>query len=178
MKRSELEHLIRAAGAVANEDRLVIIGSQAILGQFPNAAGLLCQSMEADMIPIDHPEKWNLIDGVLGQGSPFHETFGYYADGVDESTAILPQGWQQRLVPLVNENTRGVLGLCLEVHDLLITKYCAGREKDLAFTATAVASGMVEKEHLLDLLCGTNLTTLHRELIRKRIEADFARDYS
>ncbi len=52
MKRKELEHLIRAAGAVADEDKLVIIGSQAILGQFPDASTTLLQSMEADIIPI------------------------------------------------------------------------------------------------------------------------------
>lgn len=174
MKRSHLEHLIRAAGAVADEDRLVIIGSQAILGQFPNVDGVLAQSMEADIIAIDHPEKWNLIDGILGEGSPFHETFGYYADGVEECTAMLPQGWQQRLIPLVNENTRGVIGLCLEVHDLLISKYCAGREKDLLFTKAAVASGMVEKERLLDLLYSTELASDQRKWIQRRIEADFA----
>ena len=37
MKRSELEHLIRAAGSIANDAEIVIIGSQSILGQFPDA---------------------------------------------------------------------------------------------------------------------------------------------
>lgn len=37
MKRSELEHIIRASGEIAGDDEIVIIGSQAILGQFPNA---------------------------------------------------------------------------------------------------------------------------------------------
>jgi len=35
MRRSELEHLIRAAGRIAGERELVVIGSQAVLGQFP-----------------------------------------------------------------------------------------------------------------------------------------------
>ncbi|MGQ0752176.1 MAG: hypothetical protein ACT4PS_16750 [Betaproteobacteria bacterium] len=37
MKRSELEHLIRAAGRIAGDPEIVVIGSQAILGQFPDA---------------------------------------------------------------------------------------------------------------------------------------------
>jgi dihydrofolate reductase len=37
MQRSELEHLIRASGEVAGDDEIIIIGSQAILGQFPDA---------------------------------------------------------------------------------------------------------------------------------------------
>ena len=31
MQRSELEHVIRASGEIANEDEFIIIGSQAIL---------------------------------------------------------------------------------------------------------------------------------------------------
>ena len=35
MHRGELEHLIRAAGSLLRVDRLLIIGSQSILGTFP-----------------------------------------------------------------------------------------------------------------------------------------------
>lgn len=37
MTRSELEHAIRAACDVADETELWVFGSQAILGQFPDA---------------------------------------------------------------------------------------------------------------------------------------------
>lgn len=37
MTRQELEHIIRAAADVANQNELIIIGSQAILGQYPDA---------------------------------------------------------------------------------------------------------------------------------------------
>jgi hypothetical protein len=49
MRRSELEHLIRAAGRIAGERELVIIGSQAVLGQFPDAPVALLMSMEVDL---------------------------------------------------------------------------------------------------------------------------------
>ena len=51
MQRSELEHLIRASGEIAGDDEIIIIGSQAILGQFPNAPARLLMSMEADIYP-------------------------------------------------------------------------------------------------------------------------------
>ena len=41
MRRSELEHLIRAAGAIAGDGELIIIGSQSILGQFPTPPSAL-----------------------------------------------------------------------------------------------------------------------------------------
>ena len=56
MKRSELEHLIRAAGSIANDSEIVVIGSQAILGQFPDAPSALLVSAEADLFPLHHPE--------------------------------------------------------------------------------------------------------------------------
>ena len=48
MKRSDLEHLIRAAGAIAEDSEIVVIGSQSVLGQFPHAPTSLLASAEAD----------------------------------------------------------------------------------------------------------------------------------
>src|SRR6266705_3353325 len=56
MKRSELEHLIRAAGRIAGAREIVVIGSQAVLGQFPEAPPALRRSMEADLYPKGAPE--------------------------------------------------------------------------------------------------------------------------
>jgi hypothetical protein len=66
MKRSELEHLIRATGSIANVPEIVVIGSRSILGQFPNAPPSLLVSAEADVFPLDHPELSDLIDGSIG----------------------------------------------------------------------------------------------------------------
>lgn len=174
MRRDELEHLLRAAGAIADEDTLIVVGSQAILGTYPRAPIDALKSMEADLIPTRHPERWNLIDGVIGEGSPFHETFGYYADGVEETTAKLPAGWKARLVPICNDNTRGVRGLCLEVHDLLISKYYAGRAKDLVFTRALIDAGLADKATLLERLAVTEMADEVREIVAARIERDWA----
>ena len=74
-------------------------------------------------------ERANLIDGSIGEGSPFHETFGYYGQGVGPETAVLPRGWSERLFVVRSAATRNASGLCLEVHDLVISKLIAGREK-------------------------------------------------
>jgi hypothetical protein len=82
MTRSELEHLLRAAGSIADDKEIVVIGSQSVLGQFPNAPVVLLASMEADIFPLNRPERADLVDGSIGEGSRFHESFGYYAQGV------------------------------------------------------------------------------------------------
>ena len=55
MKRSDLEHVIRAAGAIADDAQIVVIGSQAVLAQFPDAPEALRASMEADVFPRNRP---------------------------------------------------------------------------------------------------------------------------
>lgn len=173
MKRFELEHLIRAAGSIANDAEIVVIGSQSILGQFPDAPASLLVSAEADVFPLNHPELADLIDGSIGEGSPFHELYGYYAQGVDERTATLPRGWRARLVRVSNPNTLGITGLCLEVHDLAISKYVAGREKDQEFTRELARQGMVRRDTLLARQHETELAPELRKIVRARIARDF-----
>lgn len=144
MNRTALEHILRVAAAIANERDFVVIGSQAVLGQFPDAPDALVASIEADIYPRQAPAKSDLIDGAIGELSVFHQTFGYYAHGVDDTTATLPAGWTERLVPVANDNTGGATGWCLEVHDLAVSKLVAGREKDLDFVRVLVRERMVD----------------------------------
>lgn len=148
MNRAQLEHIIRAAGTIADDTDIVIIGSQSVLGQFPSAPDALLVSMEADVYPRNAPERADLVDGSIGEGSMFHETFGYYAQGVGPHTATLPAGWQGRLIPVAGASTRGVTGWCLEIHDLLVSKAAAGREKDRAFVEVALERGLADHELL------------------------------
>jgi hypothetical protein len=173
VKRAELEHLIRAAADIADDDEIIVIGSQSVLAQFPQAPEALLVSVEADVFPKNKPARWDLIDGTIGEGSPFHAAFGYYAQGVDEATAVLPAGWKTRLVPIRNENTRGATGWCLEVHDLAIAKYIAGREKDLRFLREAVRHGLLKKATLLERLAEAPITEAQGNRLRQKISRDF-----
>ena len=174
MTRSALEHIIRAAGAIAGDSEIVVIGSQAVLGEYPDAPQALLVSMEADVFPLNHPERADKIEGAIGEGSRFHDEFGYYAQAVSASTATLPAGWRKRLVRVHNANTSGVTGLCLEVHDLAISKYVAGREKDLAFTGQLARHDMIARSVLLERLKATKVPPPLRQLVRGRIQRDFA----
>lgn len=125
------------------------------------------------MFPRHHPERADLIDGCIGEGSSFHELYGYYAQGVGERTATLPEGWQDRLVSISNPNTNGITGLCLEVHDLAISKYVAGREKDFVFTRELARHGLTQPETLLGRLRNTAVPDDLRQIVTARIHRDF-----
>jgi hypothetical protein len=171
MKRSQLEHVIRAAGTVADDTDIVVVGSQAILGQFPEAPASLLTSMEADVYPRNLPERAELVDGTLGEGSMFHETFGYYAQGVGPKTATLPAGWEARLVRVFGPGTHGITGWCLEIHDLLVSKVVAGRPKDLDFLRAALSAGLADPTELLDRLEQTAGDPRVIEAARARVRA-------
>jgi hypothetical protein len=173
MKRSELEHVIRASADIANDDEIIIVGSQAILGQFPDAPTDLLVSVEADVYPKNHPERAELIDGSIGELSPFHDTFGYYAQGVGPETAMLPVGWESRLVRICNANTRGATGLCLEVHDLVLAKYVANRDKDRRFIAGAIRHGLVREQELLARVPTLPVDVAVRDRVAAQISLDF-----
>jgi hypothetical protein len=168
--REQLEHVIRAAARIANAREIVVVGSQALLGEFRDAPPELLQSMEADVYPRKHPERADLIDGAIGELSRFHETHGYYAHGVGPETATLPAGWEDRLVPVPAEEA---VGLCLEIHDLVLSKYAAGRDKDRDFVRAAIKHGLVRQEILASRVETMPLSGELRTRIRAFIAADF-----
>jgi len=169
MNRTQLEHIIRAASGNADTREIIIIGSQAILGAYPDAPSELLVSIEADVFPKDRPADSILIDGAIGERSIFHETFGYYAHGVDEDTATLPEGWRERLVRVENENTRGAVGWCLEPHDLAVSKLVAGREKDVSYVGALLRYLLIRAETLSDRLASTQLPEERRALTQMRL---------
>lgn len=195
MRRSELEHIIRAAGAIAGVKEIIILGSQSILGQFPfigekgidsslkaqidvasnkfNPYRVLSVSVEADIMVPENEELADIIEGTIGELSHFHDTFGYYAQAVDSTTAKLPEKWMDRLVPIVNENTNGIKGLCLEIHDLMISKLFASREKDIEFFQAAVKLKIVDKDVLIERLDETMFEKSDIDRIKGLIHREF-----
>jgi hypothetical protein len=173
MQRPQLEHIIRAAAGITGAQEFVIVGSQAVLGQFPDAPAELLVSIEADMFTLRNPADADLIDGSIGEGSPFHQTFGYYAHGVAAETAVLPAGWQERLVPVRNSNTGGGTGLCLEIHDLAVSKLVAGRDKDLDFVGSLFRHRLVRAETVHERLATTPLDATRRQLCLERVKRVF-----
>jgi len=171
VQRAELEHVIRAAADVAQDDELVVIGSQAILGQFPDAPESMLISREADVYPKNHPERGDEIDGSLGDGSYFDSSFGYYAHAVGPETAKAPAGWRARLVPVRGENTGGATGWCLEAHDLILSKCVAGRKRDWDFAAEALRHDLVDPDELQRRTSDLPLPAAEIERIQRMLAA-------
>lgn len=169
MTRDELEHIIRASGDITDQYEFVIIGSQLMLGPVPNPEPMFTVSMEADIYPLQAPELADKIDGAIGEASQFHQTYGYYAQGVGPETATLPKDWMQRVHRVQSGNTGGRVGYCLDVRDLFLAKAAAGREKDREFCMALLTYGYATVEGALDLVLTMPLDTIKQRTLRATI---------
>jgi hypothetical protein len=151
VKRGDIEHVVRAAADIVN-DEIVVIGSQAIVVQFDDLPESLLLSMEADVFPLRAPERAIEIDGALGDGSDFHEQFGYYGHGVGPETPRAPAGWLGRSKRVVFPPYGGwkneAVGHFIEAHDLVLSKLVAGRPKDFDYAEVALRNDFVDADEL------------------------------
>jgi hypothetical protein len=67
-----------------------------------------------------------------------------------------------------------VTGLCIDVHDVALSKYAAGREQDIEFNRELVRHGVVNKRKLTRLVPSMPIDAERKRLIPDRITWDFA----
>jgi len=169
MTREQLEHAIRAACEVSEDTEIWIFGSQAILAEFPDAPKDLRASIEVDVQPKNRADKVDVIDGALGELSPFHRAHGFYVHGLPMGEAVaLPRGWQGRTKPIHDEiSTRGKTGWCIEAHDLAASKLVAFREKDRDYVRVLLIEKMIVVETLRERIHMLQIDEQRRERILK-----------
>lgn len=173
MKREDLEQIIRAAGDVLRESEVIIVGSQAILGaSYEGLPKDVMLSVEVDVMATHDPDgsKALRLNGAIGEWTRFDESYGYYAEGVEDGLCRFPEAWRERLLPVESPATNGVTGLCVEPHDLCASKLLAGRDKDLKYVASLVRSGHVKVDVLIERIQSTDATANEFERIIGFIE--------
>lgn len=170
VNRAQLSHVLRAVARIANDPEILVIGSQSILGSFDEAALPIeaTRSMEADLAFRNDTDerKSDLVDGSIGELSSFHEVFGYYAQGVSMTTAVLPAGWEVRAVPYREGDFAPSLAICLDPHDLVVAKLVAGRQKDFEFAKALLEANLISVTILVERtkLLETPLAVINRVL--------------
>jgi hypothetical protein len=172
VKKQHVDHILRTAGKIVGDTQFIIIGSQSLHGKHPDLPDEIVASIEVDLYAKNRSLRTELLNAI-GQDSRFHQAYGYYADSVDDKTAVLPKGWKGRLVNLPDGDTEGVRGLCLDPHDLAISKYVARREKDIVFTRELARRGHLSQATLLALLAKTPVDVATKARIRQYIASDF-----
>ena len=157
MKRTELELAIVTATHIIAQPRVLVIGSQAILGSFDETElpARATASQEIDMAPLQDDVAESLatrIDVLAGEWSDFDAEHGFYIQGVSVRTAFLPHGWEERLIEVRPTLNPEVLGLCLEPHDLCAAKMGRNDSKDREFVVALVRAGLVSPQRVSERL--------------------------
>jgi hypothetical protein len=126
--------------------------------------------MELDMYPLADPDKADVIDGVLGDGSWFEYTNGYFAHGVGPTTAKAPAGWRDRLVRVDVEAMvpgRNPVAYCMERHDMVLAKLVRGLQRDVEYAEVALKAGLLDPSVLLARVQDLPVDTA----LRKQVES-------
>jgi hypothetical protein len=178
MNRRDLERAVAEIGHRTQLDYFYVVASAAVFASVQDMGDeALTATRDVDVIPspplaADIERFIDQIDFVLGEGSPFDEENGWYVQGVDFSTpGFAPRDWKDRVIPV---RQAGFTGLCMEIHDLAISKYGIGREKDLQFTRVLAQHGRIDKLTLLQRAERVDADKVLLRRIKARIKTDFA----
>jgi hypothetical protein len=133
MKLSKIDHILRAAANVSGQTRFVLVGSAAVVVRRKDAPANMAMTLEIDIYAPDAEDvevTSEMIDKNIGQGSQFHDEFGYYGDGVSATTAKMPSDWRERAIEYRGFECPGVTAIVPEENDVALAKLSAWREKD------------------------------------------------
>jgi hypothetical protein len=93
-------------------------------------------------------------------GNPWKSIF----TRVGPETAMLPIGWEKRLIRLETPNTQGAIGWCLHPVDLAFSKLAARRSKDLDFVGAMLRLKLIGRSALVTLIDGVGDSNLRARL--------------
>ncbi len=127
-------------------DLPIIVGSQAVFAVTDYPPEIARLSVECDFLMIG--ERFKFRDEVtknLGIFSQYRLQSGVHADGLGRATVVLPKNWESRLVELKDESG-ATIALCAEIHDVAVSKFIAGREKDFEFLRVAFQADYLQIE--------------------------------
>jgi hypothetical protein len=146
MRRRSIDHILRSAAAITGQHKFVLGGSAAVIARSRHIPLAMMYTPEID---IYAPEAEDVefaserIDGSLGQGSQFHNEFGYYGDGVSPATAKMPDDWRERAIEYRGEECPGVVAIVPEENDIALAKLAAWRDKDQARLKEGLRAGLL-----------------------------------
>jgi hypothetical protein len=95
---------------------------------------------------------------LFGYLSNFDETFGFYIDGCDETTARLPPDWQKRAVyKTITAYGKKVELIAPSIEDMTLSKLVRLVEKDRGWISSLHASRPVDETLLIERMRSSNV---------------------
>jgi hypothetical protein len=86
-----------------------------------------------------------------------------------ELLRFTPTGWEERV--MIVELAPGLLGHCLDAHDVAYNKLWAGRPKDIAWVYRLLGTGVITLECLEELHGGNDVPKIESEKVMRSLDA-------
>jgi hypothetical protein len=143
MELSDLQELFEEATKLSGEAEFVVLGSLSILGivKGSDVPARMLMSIDVDCFTRHDPARIYGLQGVLGAGSPFEASHGFYLDPISPQVATLPEQWEYRLirVPLA----KGIVVFFLEPNDAAVSKYARCEPRDREWIQAGMQAGLI-----------------------------------
>lgn len=177
MRELTLDDLQRAGAVlrrcVPDLSAVYVLGSGAVSARFPDLDRHLRRSIDVDFSPIGRPALYfdsKFVDQQGGPDSDFFAENGFYLDYVTpELLRFSPPGWEKRV--LIIELAPGLLGHCLDPHDVAYNKLWAGRPKDITWVHGLLGTGVITLERVEELHVGNTIPADESEKVARSLQA-------
>jgi len=142
MNINDIDRVLSAIRDASGLDEFVVIGSLSALGiTSGNLPARMTWSIEVAAYPERDPHRAPEFSAQFGEGSSFHQTYGYYFDAVSPDLPTLPDGWEQRMIKQVLPS--GVKVKYLDPNDCAISKYARSEPKDREWIRAGIEAGIL-----------------------------------
>jgi len=143
MNIAQLDRLLTEVSRKHHVNTFVVMGSLTVLGLVNERAipDAMTVSAEVDAYPESDPGRAFAIADDFGLGSRFEQEHGYYYDAVSPALPTLPDGWEQRMIPMALPG--GTLAKFIEPHDAAIAKYARGAPKDMEWIRAGIDASIL-----------------------------------
>jgi hypothetical protein len=169
---------LKAAGTILRRcvpdlGGVYVFGSCAVSACHGELAGHLRQSVDVDFSPIGRPVLYfdlKFVDQWAGPESEFFEEHDFYIDYVTaDLLRCTPPGWQERVTLI--ELAPGLMGHCLDAHDVAYNKLWAGRPKDIIWVHGLLGTGIITMMRLEQLHAGNLISNQERAKVEHSLRA-------
>lgn len=146
-----LQHVIRAAHALAEGKVIIVLGSASLLAHFPelgNPGEPLAATYDADILADPFDELTSLmLHEALGEDRAYYRIHGYHADVMRESILdTMPSGWRDRLSAVPGTDS----AFALDPHDLAAMKLLAARPKNIGLVEALLDASHIQRKTVLE----------------------------
>ena len=159
MEYEQLTKLIKNVVEITNQKNIMLFGSQVLYSKFKTIENEnILKSYEADFTLYKYKNRQeledfvDLVDGSIGELSLYHNTNGFYAEGVSNFNDSFPKNYKNRLMNFQYSNNPNDIVQFMNIKDVSIMKLRRMSPKDHAFLEFCIENDLFKLEDIEEII--------------------------